>query len=99
MNGMRSGSCSVPTRGSNVLMWRTTGLRSAICCLTASTVRGATCSYNSRGLSDEQLRRPVLPSGWSCLGLVRHLTLSDERYWFGVVVAGERLDFWPEGDN
>jgi hypothetical protein len=30
---------------------------------------------------------------------VRHLTLSDERYWFGVVVAGEPLDFWPEGDN
>jgi len=51
------------------------------------------------GLSDEQLRRPVLPSGWSCLGLVRHLTLSDERYWFDVVVAGEPLDFWPEGDN
>lgn len=51
------------------------------------------------GLTDEQLRRPVLPSGWSCLGLVRHLTLSDERYWFGVVVAGEPLDFWPEGEN
>ena len=51
------------------------------------------------GLTDEQLRRPVLPSGWSCLGLVRHLTLSDERYWFEVVVAGEPLDFWPEGDN
>ncbi|GAA2039380.1 DinB family protein [Terrabacter terrae] len=51
------------------------------------------------GLSDEQLRRPVLPSGWSCLGLVRHLTLSDERYWFEVVVAGEPLDFWPPGDN
>ena len=51
------------------------------------------------GLSDEQLRRPVLPSGWSCLGLVRHLTLSDERYWFEVVVAGEPLDFWPDGDN
>src|SRR3954469_2404683 len=51
------------------------------------------------GLSDAQLRQPVLPSGWSCLGLVRHLTLSDERYWFGVVVAGEPLDFWPEGDN
>lgn len=51
------------------------------------------------GLSDEQLRRGVLPSGWSCLGLVRHLTLSDERYWFGVVVAGEPLDFWPEGEN
>lgn len=51
------------------------------------------------GLTDEQLRRPVLPSGWSCLGLVRHLTLSDERYWFEVVVAGEPLDFWPEGDG
>jgi hypothetical protein len=51
------------------------------------------------GLSDDQLRRPVLPSGWSCLGLVRHLTLSDERYWFEVVVAGGPLDFWPEGDN
>lgn len=51
------------------------------------------------GLGDDQLRRPVLPSGWSCLGLVRHLTLSDERYWFEVVVAGEPLDFWPEGDN
>jgi len=51
------------------------------------------------GLSEEQLRRPVLPSGWSCLGLVRHLTLSDERYWFEVVMAGGPLDFWPEGDN
>lgn len=51
------------------------------------------------GLSDEQLRRPVLPSGWSCLGLVRHLTLSDERYWFEVVVAGEPLDFWPAGER
>lgn len=51
------------------------------------------------GLTEEQLRRPVLPSGWSCLGLVRHLTLSDERYWFGVVMAGEPLDFWPDGEN
>jgi hypothetical protein len=51
------------------------------------------------GLSEDQLRRPVLPSGWSCLGLVRHLTLSDERYWFEVVVAGGPLDFWPDDDN
>lgn len=51
------------------------------------------------GLSDAQLRQPVLPSGWSCLGLVRHLTLSDERYWFEVVMAGGALDFWPEGRN
>jgi hypothetical protein len=51
------------------------------------------------GLSDRQLRQPVLPSGWSCLGLLRHLTLSDERYWFGVVMAGQPLDFWPVGTN
>ena len=50
-------------------------------------------------LDDDQLRRPVLPSGWTCLGLLRHLTLSDERYWFEVVMAGRPLDFWPEGDN
>jgi hypothetical protein len=51
------------------------------------------------GLADQQLRRPVLPSGWPCLGLVRHLTLSDERYWFEVVFAGGPLDFWPDGEN
>lgn len=49
------------------------------------------------GLSDAQLRTAVLPSGWTPLGLVRHLTLSDERYWLEVVVAGAPLDFWPEG--
>jgi uncharacterized protein DUF664 len=41
------------------------------------------------GLSDEQLRRPVLPSGWTCLGMVKHLALADEHYWFRSVVGGE----------
>ena len=41
------------------------------------------------GLSDEALRRPVLPSGWRCLGMVQHLTLSVERLWFRAVVAGD----------
>ena len=44
------------------------------------------------GLSDEALRRPVLPSGWTCLGLVRHLALDVERFWFRAVVAGETVD-------
>jgi hypothetical protein len=44
------------------------------------------------GLSDEALRRPVLPSGWSCLGLVQHLALDVERFWFRAVVAGEDVD-------
>lgn len=42
------------------------------------------------GLDDEQMRRPVLPSGWSCAGLVQHLTLDVETFWFRGVVAGER---------
>ena len=44
------------------------------------------------GLSDEDLRRPVLPSGWTCLGLVQHLALDVERFWFRAVVAGEAVD-------
>jgi hypothetical protein len=50
------------------------------------------------GLPDEALRRPVLPSGWTCLGLVRHLALDVERFWFRAVVAGERVDL-ESGDG
>ena len=42
------------------------------------------------GLSEEALLRPVLPSGWSCLGLVQHLALDVERFWFRAVITGER---------
>jgi uncharacterized damage-inducible protein DinB len=41
------------------------------------------------GLDDEALRRPVLPSGWSPIGLVNHLSVDVERFWFRAVVAGE----------
>jgi hypothetical protein len=41
------------------------------------------------GLTDEQLRRPVLPSGWSCLALVHHLAVDVERFWFRAVMAAE----------
>jgi Protein of unknown function (DUF664) len=44
------------------------------------------------GLSDEALRRPVLPSGWTCLGAVQHLALDVERFWFRCVVAGEQVE-------
>lgn len=46
------------------------------------------------GLSDEQLRRPILPSGWSCLAMVKHLALGVEHYWLRCIVAGESLDFF-----
>ena len=52
------------------------------------------------GLSEEQLRRPVLPSGWNVLGMVKHLALDDEHYWFRCIVGGESLDFFPDrSDN
>ena len=41
-------------------------------------------------LDEESLRRPLLPSGWSCLGLIQHLALDVERFWFRAVVAGEQ---------
>jgi hypothetical protein len=41
------------------------------------------------GLDEAALRRAVLPSGWTCLGLLRHLTLDVELFWFGAVVAGD----------
>jgi hypothetical protein len=40
------------------------------------------------GLDEEQLRRVLVPSGTSLLGLVQHLT-DGERYWFGYHVGGD----------
>jgi uncharacterized damage-inducible protein DinB len=40
------------------------------------------------GLGAEDLRRPVLPSGWTCLELVNHLALDVERLWFSAVMGG-----------
>lgn len=42
------------------------------------------------GLSEESLRRPVLPSGWTCLGMFQHLTVN-ERYWLRWAVGGEQI--------
>ncbi|MFJ7067783.1 DUF664 domain-containing protein [Streptomyces sp. NPDC101115] len=53
------------------------------------------------GLDAEALRRPVLPSGWHCLGLVQHLALDVERFWFRAVVAGDEdiIRSLPKGDE
>jgi hypothetical protein len=42
------------------------------------------------GLDEVALRRPVLPSGWTCLGLVQHLALDVELFWFRAVIGGEQ---------
>jgi hypothetical protein len=41
------------------------------------------------GLDETQLTTPVAPGGWSPAGLIQHLALDDERYWFRVVFAGQ----------
>jgi hypothetical protein len=43
------------------------------------------------GLSEDALRRPALPSGWTPLGLVQHLALEVEQFWFRGAVAGEPI--------
>ena len=48
------------------------------------------------GVSDEDARRPVVPSGTSLLGLVKHLTVV-ERYWVRVRFAG--LGAGSDGDG
>jgi len=51
------------------------------------------------GLTGEELKRPVLPSGWTCLGLVNHLALDVERFWFHQVMAGEGEGFGQGGES
>lgn len=53
------------------------------------------------GLSEDALRRPTLPSGWSCLGLVQHLALDVERFWFREIAAGEKIGAgeWSEAEE
>jgi uncharacterized damage-inducible protein DinB len=46
-------------------------------------------------LSDEQLRASTVPSGWSLLGMIKHLACT-ERFWVRHVFLGEYVDFsWP----
>jgi len=46
------------------------------------------------GLSDNHLRRSTVPSGWTPLGMVKHLACT-ERFWIRHVFLGEQVDFSP----
>ena len=50
------------------------------------------------GVSEEDRRRPLVPSGWSMVGVVQHLTLDVERFWFRVVMAGEDVPLYTGMD-
>jgi uncharacterized damage-inducible protein DinB len=39
------------------------------------------------GLGDDELRKPVVPSGWTPLGLIEHLG-GAEYYWFQIIASG-----------
>ena len=49
-------------------------------------------------LRADALMRPVLPTGWSAAGLVQHLAVDVERFWFRAVVAGEQAA-WDSFDT
>jgi uncharacterized damage-inducible protein DinB len=58
----------------------------------------ATLLWKLEGLDDEQLRRPMVPSGTSLLGIVKHLAYV-ERGWFQRVWAGQEITVpWTEED-
>lgn len=51
------------------------------------------------GLGEAALKTPVLPSGWTPLGMVEHLGYA-ERYWFQEVVTGTADPVgWPDDDH
>jgi hypothetical protein len=46
-------------------------------------------------LPEDAMRRSVLPTGWTCAGLVQHLALDVERFWFRQVMTGEQVEPGP----
>lgn len=47
------------------------------------------------GLSEQELHQSLVPSGWTPLGMVKHLACT-ERFWIRHLFTGERVDFtWP----
>ena len=43
------------------------------------------------GLSDDQLSRTIVPSGWTPAGMIEHLG-DAERAWFQIVIAGTSIE-------
>ena len=58
----------------------------------------ATMLLKAEGLSNEDLRRPMVPSGTGLLAMVKHLT-QVERWWFRFVFAGEEVELLGSDDD
>src|SRR2546423_13741329 len=50
------------------------------------------------GLPEDALQRSLLPTGWTCLGLVHHLAVDVERFWFRSIMANEPVEL-DESEN
>lgn len=58
----------------------------------------ATLLWKIDGLSDDEVRRPMVPSGTSLLGILKHSTYV-ERWWFSRVFAGHDVEMiWTDTD-
>ena len=59
----------------------------------------ATLLWKIDGLDEETLRRPLVASGTSLLGIVKHSAYV-ERFWFQIVTAGRAVTVpWPGDDD
>jgi uncharacterized damage-inducible protein DinB len=41
------------------------------------------------GLDDEEMHRPLVPSGWTVTHLLNHLAYDDEMFWISAVLGGD----------
>src|SRR5256884_7280692 len=87
--GDRVGDPAPPTTTEEAMSQPTPGMESTTLLSYLSAQRTHVLGI-LEGLDEDALRRPVLPSGWTCLGLVQHLALDVERFWFRCVIAGEQ---------
>jgi hypothetical protein len=51
------------------------------------------------GLGESELTTPFSPSGWTPAGLIQHLALDIERYWFRVVFADQPIESDGDPEN
>jgi len=61
----------------------------------------ATALWKLEGLSDEDVRRPMTPSGLTMLGLIKHMAYS-ERWWFQGCFLGQDVEVlwsWDEDED
>ncbi len=53
-----------------------------------------TVVWKCSGMSEENLRKVIVPSGWSMLGMVNHLAYVEQN-WFQILFAGEPRENFP----